>query len=588
MAERSRSMKPVSQSSSTAFKPHGYYKDLANTGMQVTMTGMWSLPKQIHTQTGGVAPARRDLTTAKQAMTRHSAVAGLSVIKSTSVGGSGVKSRAGMRGTGVQDIVGKRRREVEQGREQERIAKGPDIPGREKTREIANTVAVRKRDIGREESMEKTKPEAKLPYAPSLVESAGNTKLDEKKPLQPLYPNSLLTPTQVESKLRELKAKSNLEATNKPTESVPISPPIPTREPVRLPDPSPSNPLIQPFLTPKKDSPDSLASQSTTETITRPPSSRKHQDFSTNALTTLMVARPEEVRIVGLRNFGNVCFMNAVLQCLFFTPRIEEALQGSVNEVSKTEGDLVRAVRELLADMRLGQHTSLSVTKVKGIISTVAPQFSDFAQHDAQEFLRFLLDALHEELNKGSKAQKAQKITRTLEGTQKIEDLANLWWQESIRRDSSGLTDLFQGQLMHILTCSNCHNSTYTFEVFLDLSLPIPVAEGSRYSAVGCSLQQCFEEFTSEKEIEGVKCKRCGPQVCKGKMMVHRFPKVLVLHLKRFTMEIDFEGKINAPVTCPASNLDLGKYASRTTSTRYDLYAIAHHIGDIDYGHYYA
>jgi len=175
-----------------------------------------------------------------------------------------------------------------------------------------------------------------------------------------------------------------------------------------------------------------------------------------------------------------------------------------------------------------------------------------------------------------------------LEGTQKVEELANIWWQESLRRDSSGLTDLFQGQLMHILTCSHCHNSTYTFEVFLDLSLPIPVTERSRYSTVGCSLQQCFEEFTSEKEIEGVKCKRCGPQVCRGKMMVYRFPRVLVLHLKRFAMDIDSEEKINAPVACPAAKLDFSKYASGVSSARYDLYAIVHHIGDMDYGHYYA
>ena len=531
------------------------------------MTGMRSLPKPTNTQT--VGPGRRELTTAKQHVTRHSTVAGLSVIS----GSSGVKSRAG----GNQE-VGKRSREVEQGKEQERATKGLNKPESPKP---SNTVLVRKQDIGREDTVGRTKPG----YASGLPETAGNARVEEKKPLQPVYQNLLMSPAQMETKYRELKSKPNIEVGNKPAETVP-SPSSTT--PARLPDSLPSNPPIPSFLTPKKDSPDSLASQSTAETITRPPSSRKHQDFSTNALATLSVARPEDVRVVGLRNFGNVCFMNAVLQCLFFTPRIEEALQGSLNEAVKTEGELVRAVRELLTDMRLGQHSSFSVTKIKGILSTVAPQFLDYTQHDAQEFLRFLLDALHEELNRGSKAQKAPKLTRTLEGAQKIEDLASLWWQESTRRDSSGLTDLFQGQLMHILTCSNCHNSTYTFEVFLDLSLPIPVAGGSWYSAVGCSLQQCFEEFTSEKEIEGVKCKRCGPQTCKGRMMVHRFPKVLVLHLKRFTMDIDSEGKINAPVTCPALSLDLGKYASRTATARYDLYAVAHHIGDIDYGHYYA
>jgi ubiquitin C-terminal hydrolase len=448
------------------------------------------------------------------------------------------------------------------------------------------------------EAVEKTKQEAKpaLTHVSGQFDSATKPKQEEQRPLKPEYQSFIMTSGQMSSKNQDFKPKPMAEVSSKPAEAV-ISPsPILTHDPVPVPrsdliNPSSSHltsPPTQPFLTPKKDSPDSLASQSTTETVTRPPSARKRQDFSTNAMSTMTAFRADDTVVAGLRNFGNVCFMNAVLQCLSFTPRIEEAIQGSINEAAKTEGELVRAVRELLVDMRQGRYATLSVTKVKEVISTVAPQFRDYTQHDAQEFLRVLLDALHEELNRGSKAVKAPKLSRTLENPQKLDDLASIWWQENLRRDSSGLTDLFQGQLMHILTCGNCHNSTYTFEVFLDLSLPIPVTERSRYSNVVCSLQQCFEEFTSEKEIEGVKCKRCGPQVCKGKMLVHRFPKVLVLHLKRFTMEIDSDGKIKAPVTCPASQLDLSKYTLRVPSPRYDLYAIAHHIGDIDYGHYYA
>lgn len=412
------------------------------------------------------------------------------------------------------------------------------------------------------------------------------------------FKDLILTQGDIEGKSHQRKLKGLEDSLVKPVESASKPTPKPPMNPITpvslhrqdsshsVSGPKASSPS-QPLTSPKQNSTDSLISQSTTETVTRPPSARKRSDFSSAGQSALS-QNVEEQRAVGLRNFGNVCFMNAVIQCLFFTPGLFEALQGDLNPEAKTGGQLMKSVKELMTSMKQGRQVALSVMNIKGVISTVAAQFRDYEQHDAQEFLRFLLDALHEELNRGRKPAQVQKLPRTLEGTQKVESLAQMWWEASLSRDSSGLMDLFQGQLVNILSCSNCHNSTYTFEVFLDLSLPIPVAARGRYTSTGCSLQQCFEEFTSEKELEGVKCKRCGPQMCRGKMWVQRFPRILVLHLKRFAVAHHSEGKINAAVTCPAAKLDLSRYALSPGSGRYDLYAIIHHMGDIDYGHYYA
>lgn len=407
---------------------------------------------------------------------------------------------------------------------------------------------------------------------------------EETKAAKPAYQSLIMSQGAIEAKDHERKLKALTESIPRPAESA--SKPTPkstmdtTSSSIHHEDSSQSIPTSL-----KPSVPALPFTKPPSTAVTQPPSSRKHQDFSTTGQAA-MGGNIEEQRVMGLRNFGNVCFMNAIIQCLAFTPGMQEALQGDANTAAKTGGQLVKAVKELLTDMKQGRQTALNVMKIKSVISTVAAQFRDYEQHDAQEFLRFLLDALHEELNKGNKSAQPQKLTRTLEGTQKLENLAELWWNTSLLRDNSGLTDLFQGQLVHILTCSKCHNSTYTFEVFLDLSLPIPVTNRGR--STGCSLQQCFEEFTSEKAIEGVKCKHCGPQVCMGRMMVQRFPRVLVLHLKRFAMNMHSEGKINAPVTCPSAKLDLSRYSLSAGMSRYDLYGIAHHMGDTDYGHYYA
>ena len=446
------------------------------------------------------------------------------------------------------------------------------------------------------EAENKAKGEAKLSKEQQILPDRSVTVQQGETKAVKSFKDLIMTQGDTDGKTHQRKLKVLEDSTLKPAESAPKPTPKSTMDPLAsvslhhqdsnhsVPTPKTSNPSA-PFT--KRDPSDSLISQSTTETVTRPPSARKRPDFSSAGQATLS-PNVEEQRAVGLRNFGNVCFMNAVIQCLFFTPGIQAALQGELNPAAKTGGQLVKSVKELMASMKQGRQVVLSVMNVKGVISTVAAQFRDYEQHDAQEFLRFLLDALHEELNRGRKPAQVQKMARTLEATQKVENLAQIWWEESLSRDSSGLIDLFQGQLVNILTCSHCSNSTYTFEVFLDLSLPIPVTGRGRYATAGCSLQQCFEEFTGEKELEGVKCKRCGPQVCRGKMLVQRFPRILVLHLKRFAMAQHSEGKINAAVTCPSAKLDLSRYALGTGSGRYDLYASVHHMGDIDYGHYYA
>ena len=44
-------------------------------------------------------------------------------------------------------------------------------------------------------------------------------------------------------------------------------------------------------------------------------------------------------------------------------------------------------------------HTSFTPSALKQTMATFAPQFAGYGQHDSQEFLRFLLEGLHEDVN---------------------------------------------------------------------------------------------------------------------------------------------------------------------------------------------
>lgn len=55
---------------------------------------------------------------------------------------------------------------------------------------------------------------------------------------------------------------------------------------------------------------------------------------------------------------------------------------------------------ELLEDLWSGRHHAVSPTLLKKVVSKHAPRFSGYAQHDSHELLAFLLDGLHEDLNR--------------------------------------------------------------------------------------------------------------------------------------------------------------------------------------------
>lgn len=93
------------------------------------------------------------------------------------------------------------------------------------------------------------------------------------------------------------------------------------------------------------------------------------------------------------------------------------------------------------------------------------------SQHDAQEFLLWLLDRVHEELNTATK--KKYKRLKDLPGRPDdvvaAESLANY-----VRCNNSFVMDIFQAQFRSSLTCPSCERQSNTFDPFLCVSLPIP------------------------------------------------------------------------------------------------------------------
>lgn len=111
--------------------------------------------------------------------------------------------------------------------------------------------------------------------------------------------------------------------------------------------------------------------------------------------------------VVGLRNLGNTCFMNSSLQCLSATIPLTDYFLGynyrsEINAKNPlgSGGKLVNSFGSLIKAMWLGNSRTVKPQTFKIYLERFAPQFKGTHQHDAQEFLSFLLDGIHEDLNR--------------------------------------------------------------------------------------------------------------------------------------------------------------------------------------------
>ncbi|EMP29148.1 Putative ubiquitin carboxyl-terminal hydrolase 50, partial [Chelonia mydas] len=106
--------------------------------------------------------------------------------------------------------------------------------------------------------------------------------------------------------------------------------------------------------------------------------------------------------LTGLRNLGNTCYMNAVLQCLCsISPLVEYFLSGKyVTALHKENGEVATAFAYLMADMWLGEFECISPEVFRSVIGDLCPAFTKKTQQDAQEFLIYVLNELHEALKK--------------------------------------------------------------------------------------------------------------------------------------------------------------------------------------------
>ncbi|XP_008577105.1 PREDICTED: ubiquitin carboxyl-terminal hydrolase 20 [Galeopterus variegatus] len=104
--------------------------------------------------------------------------------------------------------------------------------------------------------------------------------------------------------------------------------------------------------------------------------------------------------LTGMKNVGNSCYMNAALQALSNCPPLTQFFLecGGLVRTDKKPA-LCKSYQKLVSEVWHKKRPSYVVpTSLSHGIKLVNPMFRGYAQQDTQEFLRCLMDQLHEEL----------------------------------------------------------------------------------------------------------------------------------------------------------------------------------------------
>lgn len=145
------------------------------------------------------------------------------------------------------------------------------------------------------------------------------------------------------------------------------------------------------------------------------------------------------------------------------------------------KGKLAKAFGALIREMWCGRDHRTAPYDLKRTLGSKISRFSGYGQQDSAELANYLLDLVHEDLNRIKKkpyVEMSENYDRT------DAEMAKEHWDGFNARNASIIVDLMYGQHKSTVTCLSCERVVYNFDPYLSVCLPIVKEEKMEFSFV--------------------------------------------------------------------------------------------------------
>eukprot|EP00210_Caulerpa_lentillifera_P001932 g1857.t1 len=296
------------------------------------------------------------------------------------------------------------------------------------------------------------------------------------------------------------------------------------------------------------------------------------------------------IGLCGLRNVGNSCYQNSVIQLLNAIPELVKCLLNtSRSTTGKLAPEMIQMFKEFWSTME-GEEI-LNPKRFRSRLFHIDKKWMGNMQEDAHEFLTQIISTLQEDYNRN--IRKPKYIEMKDQNDVKLQ--AMMEWKYNKQWNDSEIDDIFSFQLHNEVTCPECGRISHRFEYLTSLEVPLPEQPSS--------IEDCLVEFMKAERLDRENewyCSKCKYHVQATKQLrISRLPKVLILCLKRFNSSTtlnsffrSWKNKVNIKI--PEEHINLKSVLSSTVDlspgfkTEYELIGIVDHSGSVNFGHYTA
>ena len=194
---------------------------------------------------------------------------------------------------------------------------------------------------------------------------------------------------------------------------------------------------------------------------------------------------------VGLQNQGATCYMNSLLQTLFFTNQLRKAVYLMPTESDDPSKSVPLALQLVFYELQFSDKPV--ATKKEG---TIVTETKCFTQHDVHELCKVLLDSMESKMK-----------DTCVEGT---------------------IPRLFEGKMLSYIKCKHVDYMSSQTESFYHIQLNI---KGKK------TMSESFKDYITRETLDGdnkYDAGEHGLQEAEKGVVFRSFPPILHLQLKRF------------------------------------------------------